>query len=166
MEKRSFKELKARSEGQLDLLVRLPDDMLLGQTSVKVEPKVSGSVRISPQSGEVSFILQDKAFSTFMASILPFILIFFGLGLAILLALFIIMLLRRLTKSPSGTLAASYNEIKDEKHKDVASIRQPSAKDDAELLSSYAQAETGRKSLLLESKDSQSRNANQVEGSS
>ncbi len=127
MAKRSFRELAPRSEGTLKLYVTLPAEYPVGRKVLKVEPAFTGSVRISPQSGDVAVEIVEANFARFFSAALPALLFAVGLIAAALLAVLVIVLSRRMASAPGrvASHAASESRGAQEKRRSVAPAEEP-----------------------------------------
>ncbi len=105
MVKRAFRNLKARSDGTLDLVVQLPADFPLGVNTMEVEPVFSGNIRISPAAAPVALTLVDAPLRNFVAGVFPVLIFVLGLIVAGVLAILILLISRRLHAAPNRLAA-------------------------------------------------------------
>jgi len=139
MGKRVFRNLEARSDGTLDLVIQLPADFPLGAAAIQVEPLFSGNIRISPASAQVALTLVDAPLGDFAANLFPVLIFALGLVVAAILAILILLMSRRLHAAPNR-LAASEEQTRAKSDASAA---------DAELLAGFA-AQKQKERLLSE----------------
>lgn len=97
MAQKAMKKLESRSEGTMELVVRLPDTIPPGTFTVSIEPVFEGSIRIIPPSAQITMELVSGTFTQFMEQSLPLFLLVGGVLIALLVALLLFVMLRRLS---------------------------------------------------------------------
>lgn len=111
LRKKSFKEILPRSETVFNLYVGLPETYQTGAVTLKIEPLFTGSIRINPPSAFIRADIVQNTMSSFFIKLVPLLLLAGGILLAALMAVFIILVLRRLQKNPSLAMAEAIQTV-------------------------------------------------------
>lgn len=117
LDKKSFKEIQPRSEATLNLNILLPESYQPGAMTLRIEPRFAGSIRINPESALVRLDLVNGGITSWILTLIPLLLLIGGIILAALLALFIILFLRKLHNNPSSAMSEAVRINQEERAK-------------------------------------------------
>lgn len=152
MDRRSFIELKERSTGTLRLRVLLPENLDTGLHTKTIEPLFTGSTRINPSSGTITFLLEESAFAKLIGKSLPILLFLLGLLLAAFIAILILFVIRRLNSAPnrvtSGAMASSGYRKQDKTDDELAAYKAHTASSRSET-PAYTQSNDAAEAAAL-----------------
>ena len=114
LDKKSFKEIQPRSEATLNLNILLPESYQPGAMTLKIEPQFAGSIRINPESALVRLDLVNDGVASQVFTLIPLLLLIGGIILAALLALFVILFLRKLHNNPGHAMSEAVQSNQEE----------------------------------------------------
>ena len=123
MAQKAMKKLESRSEGTMELVVRLPDTIPPGAFTVSIEPIFEGSIRIIPSSAQITMELVSGTFTQFIERSLPLMLLVAGIIIALLVALLLFVMLRRLSSGSEQVVQDMVGSLT-EKDQPTGGIRQ------------------------------------------